>query len=153
LRLDSLGPRMPWTIAYMNLDPATAQIESVVQTTQREPIPGPRFVWYVHDQEGANWAGISMLRPAFGAWLLKHETMRVHATSIRRFGMGVPEVTAPPGATIGQVQQARDLASQFRAGDQSGAGLPSGFQFDLKGLTGSVPDAVDFIRFLNQEIA
>jgi hypothetical protein len=152
VRLDHLGARMPWTIAqiHMNRD---ATISEIVQTTQDEPIPANRLLWYVHDQEGANWAGISMLRPVFGMWLLKHETMRVHASSIRRFGMGVPEVTAPPGATAGQVAEAQALAAGFRAGDQSGAGMPAGFTFNLKGMTGSVPDALEFLRYLDQAMA
>lgn len=151
-RLVSLGPRMPWTIAEINLDPQS-QVGSIVQNTQREPIPGNRLVWYSYGQEGANWAGISLLRPAFGAWLLKHETWRVHATAIRRFGMGVPTVEAPAGGTAAQVADAAALASSMRAGDQAGAGLPAGFKFSLTGLTGSVPDAVAFLRYLDQQMA
>ena len=147
-----LGGRMPWTIAQINLAPDST-IDHIVQTTQQEPIPGDRLVWYSYGQEGANWAGISVMRPAFGAWLLKHETWRVHATSIRRFGMGVPTVTAPPGSTVAQVNEAQAMASAMRAGDQSGAGLPSGFTFALTGLTGSVPDAQAFIQYLDQQMS
>src|SRR5260221_887518 len=103
--------------------------------------------------EGSQWAGISMLRPAFGAWLLKHEPWRVHATSIRRFGMGVPPVTSPAGGTAAQVQDAQAMASAMRVGDQTGVGLPQGFQFSLTGLTGSVPDALGFIKYLDQQMA
>lgn len=151
-RLINLGARMPWTIAQMKIDDH-GQLEYIEQTTQRPPIPGSRLVWYTNEQEGSNWAGTSCLRPAFGAWLLKHETWRVHATSIRRFGMGVPTVEAPQGATQQQVIQAQQLASSMRAGDQSGMGLPQGFKASLMGLTGSVPDALAFIRYLDQSMA
>jgi hypothetical protein len=150
--LDHLGARMPWTLAQIHLNPDST-IREVVQVTQAEPIPANRLVWYVNQQEGANWAGISMLRPCFGAWLLKHETWRVHATSIRRFGMGVPSVEAPPGGTAAQVQEANALASGMRAGDSSGIGLPQGYKFSLTGITGSVPDALAFIRYLDQAMA
>jgi hypothetical protein len=150
--LDNLGARMPWTLAQIRLN-QDSTIEEVVQTTQFEPLPANRLLWYVQNQEGSNWAGISMLRAAFGAWLLKHETWRVHATSIRRFGMGVPQVTAPQGATAGQVSQAQALASAMRVGDQTGVGLPQGFNFNLAGLTGSVPDALQFIEYLDTCIA
>jgi hypothetical protein len=152
LRLDNLGARMPWTIAQIRMNP-DASIAEVVQTTQNEPIPGNRVIWYANDQEGANWAGTSILRPAYGAWLLKHETWRVNATSIRRFGMGVPSVEAPVGATAQMVEQARDLAAAMRVGDQSGVGLPSGFKVALTGLTGSVPDALGFIKYLDQQMS
>jgi len=152
LQLDNLGERMPWTIARINLaDDGT--ISEVYQQTQQEPIPGDRLIWYVNEQEGSNWAGFSIMRPAYAAWLLKHETWRVHATSIRRFGMGVPYVEAPPGGTAAQVAQAQQLASAIRAGDQSGAGIPQGFKPMLMGLTGTVPDALAFIRYLDTSMA
>jgi hypothetical protein len=147
-----LGGRMPWTISTIGLKPDST-VDHIIQTTQREPIPADRLTWYSYGQEGANWAGISVMRPAFGAWLLKHETWRVHATSIRRFGMGVPTVTAPPGSTNQQVLDAQAMASSMRAGDQTGAGLPSGFTFTLTGLTGSVPDAQAFIQYLDQQMS
>jgi hypothetical protein len=150
--LVSLGQRMPWTIAHIRAERDGSVID-VTQNTQYDPIPANRLVWYAHELEGSAWAGISALRPAFGAWLLKHETWRVHATSIRRFGMGVPQVTAPPGATAQQVSEAQALASSLRVGDQTGVGLPQGFQFSLAGLVGSVPDALAFIKYLDQQIS
>lgn len=150
--LTHLGARMPWTIAQMKID-QFGIMQEVVQTTQRDPIPAERFVWYVNDQEGSNWAGISMLRAAFGAWLLKHETWRVHVTSIRRFGMGVPVVNAPPGATQAQVIQAQQLASSMRAGDSAGMGLPQGFSAAIQGIAGSIPDALGFIKYLDIAMA
>jgi hypothetical protein len=152
LALDNLGPRMPWTIASINLyDDGT--VKEIRQTTQLEPIPANRLVWYVHQLEGSNWAGISGLRPAFGAWILKHELWKVHATSIRRFGMGVPGVEAPAGATTTQVVEAMNLASSMRVGDSSGVGMPPGYKFSLTGLTGSVPDAQAFVSYLDQQMA
>ena len=122
------------------------------QTTQDDPIAANRLTWYVNEKEGANWAGTSLLRPCYTPWVLKHEVMRVHATSIRRFGMGIPSVTAPPGATPAQIEEAQRLAAGMRAGDTAGAGLPAGYQFNLTGLTGAAPDAVGFLGYLDQEI-
>ena len=150
--LDHLGPRMPWTIARIMLN-RDATVKEIYQTTQNTPIPADRLIWYVTGQEGANWAGVSMMRPAYGAWLLKHETWRVHATSIRRFGMGVPVVEGPPGGTTAQIAQAQQLASAMRVGDQTGVGLPQGYKASLMGVTGSVPDAMAFIQYLDTAMA
>lgn len=152
-RLVNLGERMPWTIGEINLngDGTLASIAQDVISSQ--PIPANRLVWYAHEREGAAWTGRSVLRPAYGPWLLKHEVWRVHATSIRRFGMGVPNVKAPPGGTPQQVEQAQRLASAMRAGDTAGAGLPAGFELAITGLTGSVPDALGFIRYLDQQMS
>lgn len=148
MQLDHLGERPPWTISYMNIGP-DGIVQSVEQNTQRDPITASRLAWYVNELYGANWTGMSLLRPAFGAWLLKHEGWRVNATSIRRFGMGVPQVEAPPGASQAQLQQAQLLAAQMRAGDQSGIGLPAGYKASLMGVTGSIPDGLGWIKYLD----
>jgi hypothetical protein len=93
------------------------------------------------------------MREAYGPWLLKHEMWRVMGQSSRRFGMGVPTVTAPPGSPPADVTAAADIAAGYRAGDQSGIGLPDGFKFDLTGLSGSVPDTKAFVEYLDAQIA
>ncbi|MFI7449549.1 hypothetical protein ACIBQX_18780 [Nonomuraea sp. NPDC049714] len=153
-RLVNLGERLPHTIGAINLH-RDGTIQSIQQDIApvSSPIPAERLAWYVHEREGANWAGRSILRASYGPWLLKHEVWRVHATSIRRFGMGVPSVTAPVGATPGQVAEAQRLASAMRVGDQSGVGMPDGFKLAITGMTGSVPDAMAFIHYLDQQMS
>lgn len=150
--LAALGSRMPWTISRVNTN-RDGSVASVLQNSQMQPIPSNRLAWYVNDLEGANWTGISMLRACFGAWILKHETWRVHATSIRRFGMGVPGVKAPPGATNAQISQAQRMASSMRAGDTAGMAVPAGFEPFIMGMTGSAPDALAFIEYLDRVMA
>ncbi|SFK92527.1 Protein of unknown function [Streptosporangium canum] len=152
-RLINLGERMPHTIGAIDIN-RDGTLAAVRQDhAAGKPIPADRLLWYSHEREGANWTGRSVLRASYGAWLLKHEVWRVHATSIRRFGMGVPSVEAPPGGTPAQVAEAQRMASAARVGDQSGAGLPNGFTFKLTGLTGSVPDAMAFIEYLDQQMS
>jgi len=152
-RLVNLGERMPWTIGQIDLNP-----DGTIKLIRQEfgvtaAIPANRLLWYAHEREGATWTGRSLLRDAYGPWLLKHEMWRVHATSIRRFGMGIPTVEAPAGAAPNQITEAQRLASAMRVGDTAGAGLPNGFTFKLTGLTGSVPDAVEMIRYLDQQMS
>jgi hypothetical protein len=150
--LDHLGERLPHTIASMkvNRDGTLAEIK---QNTQDAPIPANRLLWYVTGKRGSNWAGTSVLRPAFAPWLIKHEMWRVHGTSIRRFGMGVPYVEAPPGGTAAQVAEAQAMASAMRAGEQAGMGLPAGFKPGLLGMSGGAPDALAFIEYLDRAVA
>lgn len=152
-RLVNLGERMPQSITELVLNDDGTLKYAVQDLASAKPIPADRLVWYAHEREGSAWTGQSVLRPAYGPWLLKHEVWRVHATSIKRFGMGIPEVTAPVGGTPAQVTEAQRLASSMRAGEFSGAGLPAGFSFELKGMTGSVPDALAFIRYLDQQMS
>ncbi|MET8334370.1 phage portal protein family protein [Streptosporangium canum] len=152
-RLVNLGERMPHTVRAIDLH-RDGTLKSISQEhAAGGPIPADRLLWYAHEREGAAWTGRSIMRASYGAWLLKHETWRVHATSIRRFGMGIPSVEAPPGATPAQVIEAGRLASAMRAGDTAGVGLPPGFRLNITGMTGSAPDAMAFIEYLDQQMS
>lgn len=155
-RLGGVFERMPQTIQAIKLTPEGG-IDRIKQHFAPNPnandgIPANALVWYAHEREGTNWIGNSLLRPSWAFWLLKNETARVHATSIRRFGTGILEVQAPPGATPGQVAEAQRYASQIRVSETGGAGLPPGFTSSLRGMVGSVPDAVAFIKYLDGQM-
>ncbi|WP_436759335.1 phage portal protein family protein [Streptosporangium sp. V21-05] len=152
-RLVNLGERLPHTVRAIDIN-RDGTLKSISQEhAAGGPIPADRLLWYAHEREGASWTGRSILRASYGAWLIKHEVWRVHATSIRRFGMGVPSVEAPAGATPAQVTEAQRLASAMRAGDTAGVGLPPGFRLAITGMTGSAPDAMEFVRYLDQQMS
>lgn len=118
------------------------------------PIPATQLQWYAHERRGSAWQGNSLLRPAYGPWLLKREMLRVLAISSRRHGAGVPTMEALPGTTPGpgQMEAAQRQASAVRAGDTAGMSVPPGFRFALTGLTGSVPDTLGYVRYLDQQM-
>jgi hypothetical protein len=153
-KLAELSERLPSTISDIEVND-DGSLKGIRQNgmTADELIPAHALLWYVHEREGAAWQGQSMIRDAYGPWLLKHEMWRILATSSRRFGMGVPTVKAPPGGVQADIQRSAQIAALYRAGDQSGIGLPDGFQFDLTGLSGSVPDTLGFVRYLDAQIA
>lgn len=151
-RLAELSERLPQTITDIQVND-DGSLKQVYQTGSKDPLPASGLLWYSHEREGGAWQGRSMIAESYGPWLLKHEMWRVLAQSSRRFGMGIPQVTAPPGGTPADVTKASMLASGYRAGDQSGVGLPDGYKFDLVGLSGSVPDTMGFINYLDAQIA
>lgn len=112
-------------------------------------ISADRLVWHTHDQAGANWYGTSLLRPAYGMWMIKQDLVRSAAISNRRWGAGVPVMEALPGTnpTDTQMTQAMQLAAAARAGEQAGAATPPGFVMKILGLTGTVPDTLAYIRY------
>jgi hypothetical protein len=157
-KLATVVERLPVSIAEILVNDGTGELVGIRQYARLMEgtdrfIRREELVWFAHDREGMAWQGQSLLRPAYAPWLLKHEVQRVHATSIRRFGMGVPGVEAPAGATPAQVAEATAAASAMRVGDQSGIGVPNGFRPFLMGLTGSVPDALAFLRYLDQQMS
>jgi hypothetical protein len=152
-RLNELSERLPSTIIRIDVE-SNGKLKSMTQFgADGVEIFASNLLWYVHGRRGGNWTGRSMLREAYAPWLLKHEMWRVLATSSRRFGTGIPVVNAPPGATDAQIELARQLASAMRVGDTSGIGLPEGYQAQIAAMTGSLPDTLSFVRYLDQQIA
>jgi hypothetical protein len=156
--LVALADRMPWSIDQMHVDPKTGALRGVSQDMMakidRPQIPADRLALYVHEQEGANYWGTPLIRPAYPAWWTKLEMMRVHSTANSRFGMGVPVMEALPGTQPGvqEMREAMELAAAARVGNQSGAASPPGFAFKLIGLSGSVPATLDYIEWLDRQI-
>lgn len=158
-RLVGLWDRPQWTISHIHVDGKSGALLGVTQDApfkQNAPqIRADRLVWYAHEREGAGWYGTSLLRPAYGPWLIKREMQRVLATSNRRFGMGVPTIEWAAGTnpTPAQHQEAQRAASAARVGDQSGQSLPPGAHLVLTGLSGGTPDTLAFLKWLDQQMS
>jgi hypothetical protein len=159
-RLSGLLERVPVSIAWLHADPdgGFAGISQVLRPHGKgdEPeIPADRLVHYVHDREGAAWHGTSMLRPGYSSWLIKQDLRRVLATSHRRFSTGVPTIEWAPGVnpTPEQFQQAQQAVTAARVGEMAGLTLPPGAHLVLTGLTGSVPDTLGALRWVDQQMS
>ncbi len=127
-------------------------------------IPVDRLVVFVHQREGGNWVGVSLLRAAYKMWLLKDRTLRVQALAAERNGLGMPSYTsAPPpeDATYDEkkawleeeIARGLEIAKGARAGDAAGISLPHGATFRFEGVTGKVPDLDKQIRYYDEQIA
>jgi len=151
-RLAELSERLPQTITDIELND-DGTLKAIRQLNSKDPIPAKNLLWYVREREGSAWQGRSLIREAYAPWLLKHEMWRVLGQSNRRFGMGIVEVQTPPGGTPADVQKAAEIAAAYRSGDQAGIGVPNGWSAQLKGMTGSAPDTMRFIEYLDAQIA
>ncbi len=159
-RLVGLYDRPPWTISQIHADPKTGAFKGITQDYTVRADGGPQIkadnlAWYVHDRIGAAWFGTSILKPAWPAYTVKREMLRVHGTANRRWSAGVPVMEALPGTspTPEQMSEAAQLAMAARAGEQAGASTPPGFTMKILGITGQIPDTLAFMEFLNREIA
>ncbi|WP_431728592.1 phage portal protein family protein [Verrucosispora sp. TAA-831] len=159
-RLSVLAERPPVTVTAIHADPKSGALLGVDQFLTDARQQGPqlkanRLVWYSRNREGAAWQGNSLLRAAFGPWLIKREMITVSGISNRRWAAGVPVAEAVAGTNPSpeQMTAAQRVASAARAGDRAGLAMPPNFVLKIIGLSGSVPDTLGFIRFLNQEMA
>jgi hypothetical protein len=159
-RLVELSERLPGTVQEFHTDKVgrlTGISQDWLPGHKRggPQIKADRLVLYTREREGAAYWGNSILRPAFPAWFLSREMVKVHATANRRFGMGVPVVRALPGVseTPGQAAAAAQMAQAARVGESGGAALPPGYVMELIGLSGGTPDTLGFLRYLDQAMA
>lgn len=155
-RLVGLYERPPWTVGEIHVDPTSGLFRGVTQdAASGKDVPqinADRLVWYAREREGANWAGVSLLRPVWPIWLVKREMLRVAATGHRRFSVPTPVMEALPGTnpTAGQMAEASELSGAVRVGEQGGAATPPGFRFRLVGAEGSTSDVLGFLRYLDE---
>jgi len=158
-RLRKLGPRMPRTITKINVG-IDGGLESIMQAPPAGVpsglpvlIPVSRLVAYVHEREGGNWLGSSLLRPAYKHWLIKDRLIRTHAQTIDRNGMGVPIYTGQDGASPEDLTKGAALAQALRSGDNAGASVPYGASLIMQGVDGALPDAMPAIDYHDSQIA
>ena len=156
--LDVVQERMPQTVEALHLNP-DGTLQSIEQSSLNGPAPrittaDHRLVYYTRQREGSNYFGESMLRPMYGPWLIKDQMLRVHATSCRRFGMGVPTAQALPGTnpTPQEIAEAQRAVANARASEHSGIAMPPKFRYALEGMTGSVPDTLAFTVYLDRQM-
>jgi hypothetical protein len=155
--LRKLAPRPPKTIERIDVAPDGGLI-AIKQywtstTEQPKPIPVDRLVAYVHDREGGNWLGNSLLRPAYKHWLIKDRLLRVQAQTIERNGMGIPLYKGQDGAETDDIAKGAAMAQAWRAGEAAGSAVPFGADLVLRGVEGTLPDAQPAIDYHDSQIA
>ena len=160
--LRKLAPRWPKTITKIETEedgglaaiyqrPLPLRGGRVGPVRTEIEIPVSRLVAYVNDQEGGNWLGNSLLRPAYKHWLLKDQGLRTWAQTIDRNGMGVPHYTA--GEDEESLDAGLALAQRYRSGSHAGGAGPFGSRMELLGVQGALPDIAEFVRYQDQQIA
>lgn len=158
--LRKLAARMPSTLSKINVarDGGLVSIEQKAPTDtdgnrEKIVIPVDRLVAYVHEREGADWAGNSILRPMYKNWAFKDPLLRIEAQAAERNSMGIATYTSPPNATADQIESGRQLAEAYRAGSRAGLSLPYEGKFELKGVSGQLYDIRKPIEYHDAQIA
>lgn len=154
-KLRKLGFRPQKTISRINVA-RDGGLESIEQygfkgSPAGVTLPVSRLVAYVLDREGGNWFGISILRPAYSPWLLKVRAQRTWSTSIDRNGIGIPIYTGADGEQ--SLDAGNDLAGSVRSGDNAGGAVPNGAKLELLGVSGTLPDIDQYVRYYDEQIA
>ncbi len=154
--LRKLAPRMPKTIERIDVASDGGLLSIKQWWTQTDtaprPIPVDRLVAYIHEREGGNWLGRSILRPAYKNWLLKDRLLRVQAQTIERNGMGIPLYKGQEEASQADLAAGMAMAQAWRSGQAAGTAVPFGADLTLVGVSGTLPDADPVVRYHDEQI-
>lgn len=82
-------------------------------------IPEAKIVRFTRRQRGDNYAGISILRPAYKHWYIKDKLYKLDAVGQERHAIGVLDITHPKGADPKDIAKMRKAARALRANGQS----------------------------------
>lgn len=166
-RLRKLAWRPPRTISEIVVakDGGLVAIKQHGQAgTKDVRIPVDRLVAFVHEREGANWIGESILRSAYKMWILKDRVLRIQALTAERNGLGLPVFTVgtpPEGEDLdkiidwldAEIKRGLEIVKQARAGETAGASVGPGGKFEFVGVKGDLPDTDKPIRYYDEQIA
>ncbi|TFC63724.1 DUF935 family protein [Cryobacterium sp. TMT2-15-1] len=78
-----------------------------------------KLVRFTNRQEGDNYVGRSILRPAYKHWYMKDKLYKIDAVGHERQALGVLDITVPKGATDLDKQRIRAAARALRASENS----------------------------------
>jgi hypothetical protein len=159
VRLARLAPRLPLTFYRWVVDADGETLLALNQYGYRNSnfesveIPADRLAIFTFNQEGANFFGRSILRPAYMHWYIKHQLYRIDAISGERNGLGVPTIEQGPNGSKEDREAAEQWVTQLAAHEKTGLSLPNGWKFTLQGVQGTVRDLYNSIQHHNIEIS
>jgi len=160
-RLTDLAPVPQWTIDDANsweID-NHGNLIRVVQWGCNPPvkIPTDHLVTFTWQGRPGDPRGKSMLRPLTGAWSMSDRLIRVMGFSAEKNGMGVPVGKVAPGSPLAVKQKLESLLAGYAAGEDTCLVLETDEDIAksvmLMGVTGSTPDIVGMLKYLDEIIA
>lgn len=135
--IQSLGFRSPRTIERWNVNPDNGILKSITQYSYGDlqrlvDIPAEYLLLFTLQKEGANYEGISMLRPCYGNWFRKNEYLKLNAAGIEKFAIPTPLVKIPAGVRSGEAYdyliEALDVYCSHQANYLT---YPDGYEINL----------------------
>ena len=159
VRLARLAPRLPVTFYRWVTDSDGETLLALHQYGYRNSnfesveIPADRLAVFTFNQEGSNFFGRSILRPAYMHWYVKHQLYRIDAMAGERNGLGIPTIEQGPNGSKEDREAAAKWVSLLAAHEKTGVSLPNGWKFTLQGVQGNVRDLHNTIQHHNIEIS
>lgn len=157
VRLTKLAPRLPLTFYRWMMD--GEELRGLEQygyaggTYRTSTIPSEKLSLFTFQQEGANFAGRSLLRPMYQHWYIKSNLYKIDAIACERNGMGVPWIQMGPNAKREDRLEALDWLQKLSVHEKAALLLPPDWKFELAGVTGQTRDPKESIAHHNVAIS
>jgi hypothetical protein len=109
-RFRRLAPRLPQTLQEWLVD-QNGELTFMVQYAPKAgdwgewKIPADYLCVTVHDREGDNYNGMSVLRGAYKPWYYKNQLEHIDMIRHHRFGAGLPEAKVQQGQKLTQTER------------------------------------------------
>lgn len=121
-------------------------------------IPASKLLRFTIDQEGENYEGISLLRPAYKPWYIKTNLEKFDAIRHEKQGVGVPIWWLPSGASASDKATMRTILNNFKTNEQAGITMPGKKEdwrnvefLDLKAWDGT--QILESIKYFDRQIS
>lgn len=88
------------------------------------PIKMENLVVFTLEGEAGDIQGTSVLRSAYGHWMIQSALMRIDAIQKERHAIGIPVITLPPGATSADLDLAEEIGRNLRTNERAHVVLP-----------------------------
>lgn len=140
--------RSPKTIEQWNVDPVSGKLLGVRQLAngdlQRNAWIDSQFLLvYSRKREGANYEGVSALRPCYGPWFRKQILLKLGTIGAERFAIPTPSVAVPPGAEgTADFSRMKTVLQRWLSHERSSLMYPKEWELEL--LSGNFdPEKLD----------
>jgi phage gp29-like protein len=151
--IDKLASRKQDTIYAWQMKDGTAGVRQISPSGGEFEIPANKLIIFTHNREGANFEGISMLRPAYKHWFIKAQLEKILAIAAERQGVGIPYLIPPENASEADKVLARTAVKNMRANEQSYVEIPKGWEIGfVKMEGGSNFDPMPQIQYHDRQI-
>lgn len=133
IRPQRLAPRLPHTYERF-LPDENGQLKTLEQYAlkngqyQRLSVPASDLIVTVHQQEGDNYWGRSVLRTSYMHWFYMTQAYRIGAVRLDRYGVGIPvaELEEKHKATVKELDKIEKLLKAMRVHERAYFMLPFG---------------------------